>query len=247
VGGRPVIALIVLCWALSAAASADDISVDAISLLYRPFEAEYRLTRNGFEVGQTLVRLELTADGVYFHRVETGPSTMLSLLREDLILEQSRGRMVRGRPRPDHYRYRRTGELQRDLVLSFDWEAGRVRMQDGASGWSLDVPPNALDKLIQQLAASAELAGGAAEAGFRVADGGLLKTYGYRLLHPETVDVPMGRFETLKVERRKDDKVSDYTLWMSPALGWQPVRILRIYRGTSYRLELESLDFKELQ
>ncbi len=57
----------------------------------------------------------------------------------------------------------------------------------------------------------------------------------------------MGRFETLKVERRKDDKVSDYTLWMAPALGWQPVRILRIYRGTSYRLELESLDFKELQ
>ncbi len=61
----------------------------------------------------------------------------------------------------------------------------------------------------------------------------------------ESVEVPMGRFDTLKVERRKGDKASDYTLWMAPSLGWQPVRILRRYRSASYRMELESLEFGE--
>ncbi len=211
---------------------------------YRPFEAEYLLTRNGIGVGQTRIRFELAADGSYFHHVDTGPSAMVALVREDLILEQSRGRLEQGRPRPHNYLYRRSGgNIERELALDFDWPAGRVRMQGGPSGWSLEVPPDTLDKLIQQQVLSAELAAGAETVQFQVADGGLLKTYSYQVLKRESVEIPMGRFDTLQVERRKGGKTSDYTLWIAPSLGWQPVRILRRYRGASYRMELESLEF----
>ena len=217
-----------------------------LSPVYRSFEADYLLTRNGIGVGQTRIRFELAADGSYSHQVDTGPNAFLSLLREDLILERSRGRLERGRPRPLNYLYRRSGgSIERELTLEFDWGAGRVRMQSGPSGWSMALPPDTLDKLVQQQVLSAELAAGAQAAQFQVADGGLLKTYRYQVLNGESVEVPLGRFDTLKVERRKGDKVSDYTLWMAPALGWQPVRILRRYRGVSYRMELERLEFVE--
>ncbi len=226
---------VVLWWMAPGAVAADD---------YRPFEAEYLLTRNGIGVGQTRIRFQLTPDGGYFNHVDTTPISILSLVREDLVLEESRGRMESGRPRPSRYLYRRSGgDSDRELALEFDWSAGKVRMQGGPTGWSLDVPPQTLDKLIQQQVLSAEFAAGAQEAAFAVADGGLLKTYRYRVLGREPVDAPMGRLDAVKVERRKGDNPSDYTLWLAPSLNWQPVRILRRYHGSSYRMELERMEF----
>ena len=233
----PRLACLLLLWAAVQAGAAE---TDA-DTVFRPFEADYQLTRNGISVGHTRIRFELGDQGDYRYYVESGPNMVLSLFRNDQVEEQSEGRLVRGWPLPLDYLYRRSGEADRELSLKFDWDSDRVDIQSAGSRWRLAVPSDTLDKLIQQLALSAELAAGKREPQFRVADGGLLKTYRYQVVGREDTEVPMGRFETLMVKRYKDDNPSDYTLWIAPSLGWQPVKILRRYRGTSYQMELESL------
>ncbi len=204
-----------------------------------PFTAEYRLTYNGIPVGQTHVSLQLLPDGGYIHRARTEPNAMISLIREDLILEESRGRVVSGRPRPDRYLYQRESpSIQRSLHLDFDWLGKQVQIRDEHSNWRMGISTKTLDKLVQQLVFTRELRDGIRTVHYRVADGGRLKDYAYRVLGRELAITPLGRFETFKVERTKDDKASDYTLWLAPELDHRPVRILRRHEGSLYRMEL---------
>lgn len=207
------------------------------------FTADYRLTRNGVPVGRTRVSLQLLPDGGYLYRARTKPNAVLSLIREELILEESRGRMLDGRPRPDRYLYQRVGAgARRNLQLDFDWPRNRVRIRDERSDWYLAIGAETLDKLLQQLVFTRELGDGIRVARYRVADGGRLKDYAYRVLGREPVITPLGRFETLKVERNKERGAPDYTLWLAPELDHRPVRIVRRHEGSLYRMELVELE-----
>jgi hypothetical protein len=204
-----------------------------------PFSAEYQLSRNDIAIARTHVSLQLLPDGGYLYRARTEPNAVVSLIREELILEESRGRMVNGRPRPDHYLYQREGPgIERNLQLDFDWPRKRVRIRDGHSTWRMKIGGETLDKLVQQLVFTRELGDGIRTASYRVADGGRLKEYAYRVVGREPVITPLGRFDTHKVERTKERGASDYTLWLAPELDHRPVRILRNHEGTRYRMEL---------
>lgn len=207
------------------------------------FSARYDLSRNGISVGDTKVSLELGDDGGYTYSARTEPSGVLSLWREDLIREESRGRLVDGRPRPDHYLYHREGDgINLHLELHFDWEDAKVHIESGGTRWSLDIDHATLDKLVQQLVFVQDLANGAQHAGYRVADGGRLKDYSYRVLGQETIEVPHGRHQVIKAERSKGHGPPEYTLWLAPGLDHRPVRILRRHRGARYQMDLEELD-----
>lgn len=232
--GRLLPLLLIACWLAPLNAWGAQESLPIV-----PFTADYQLTHDGIPVGSTRVSLQRLPDGGYLYRARTEPNAVVSLVREELILEESRGRMVSGRLRPDRYLYQREGsDLQRRLQLDFDWPKQRVRIQDEDSSWRMKVGPETLDKLVQQLVFTRELGEGIRSASYQVADGGRLKEYLYRVLGRETVTTPMGRFETLKVDRTKERGASDYTLWLAPALDHRPVRILRRHEGSLYHMEL---------
>ncbi len=206
------------------------------------FAAHYDLSRNGVSVGDTHISLELGADNIYVYRAQTEPSGVLSLWREDLILEESSGRVLNGRPRPDHYLYHREGDgVNLHLELDFDWDNAKVRIESGESHWSLAIGRNTLDKLVQQLVFLLDLADGANQKSYQVADGGLLKDYCYRVLGREILAVPHGRYNAIKAGRSKGSRPAEYTLWLAPELGYRPVRILRLHRGSRYLMELKEL------
>ena len=230
--GRLLPLLLLLCWLLPLSAAAEQGAL-------HPFSAEYRLTRDGVPIGSTRVTLEYLPDGGYLYRARTEPNAVVSLVREESILEESQGRVVEGRPRPDHYLYRRDGDGPRHrLRLEFDWPRLRVQIDDESSSWHMEVTAQTLDKLVQQLVFTRELGQGVRRADYRVADGGRLKEYRYRVLGRESVVTPLGRFDAFKVARSKGSGASDYTLWLAPTLNHRPVRILRRHRGSLYRMEL---------
>ncbi len=226
--------LLIACWLPPLLASGEQGSRPLV-----PFTAGYRLTRNGIAVGRTRVSLQLLPDGDYLYRARTKPNAVVSLIREDVILEESQGRMMDGRPRPDRYLYQREGSgIQRSLQLDFDWSRNRVKIRDEHSSWHLEISAETLDKLVQQLVYTRELGDGIRTARYQVADGGRLKDYAYRVLGKELVITPPGHYETLKVERTKEQGRPDYTLWLAPELDHRPVRILRRHEGSLYRMEL---------
>lgn len=205
----------------------------------RPFSARYELTRNGISVGETLVNLQLQPDQTYLYRARTEPTALLALWREDLILEESKGGFVDGGIRPDQYLYQRQGDTgSRRMQLDFDWQKLRVRIHEQGSNWSLSMPAQTLDKLAQQWAFIHHLRQGGGDISYRVADGGRLKDYRYKVLGRDTLQTPLGLYETLKVDRYKGPGSADYTLWLAPELDYQPVRILRRHQGNRYRMDL---------
>ncbi len=206
----------------------------------RPFEAHYRLSRDGLPVGETRVRLERLPQDGYRYSAFTRPNALTGLWRDDLVEEVSEGDLVEGRPRPRYYSYHRHGGAPRALEIRFDWEEGRLRVSGDGGGWSARLPPGTLDKLVQQWALSLDLARtrplpvGGPLVSYPVADGGRIKTYAYEI---DAVEGE-GTERRVRVRRSKDAGGTDYRLWFSPARGWLPVRIERRYGGHLWRMEL---------
>ncbi len=206
------------------------------------FSARYDLSRNGIRVGETQVNLLVRPDETYSYQAHTEPSGVLALWREDLIEEQSHGTLVDGRPRPERYLYHREGDgISLHLELHFDWENAKVHIDSGDTSWALDIGPETLDKMVQQLAFVRDLAAGAQQASYHIADGGRLKTYQYRVLGNETLKTPLGRYTTIRADRSKNAGAPDYSLWLAPKLDYRPVRIIRRHRGARYEMAIKEL------
>ncbi len=213
----------------------------------RAFQARYQLIRDAIPIGNTQLSLRLGDKGDYVYRSQTTPNALLALFRQDLLLEESRGQIVAGRPKPNSYLYRRSSAAgERQLRLEFDWLQRRVSMRGTHPHWSTAIPAGTVDKLLQQLVFSQDMARGIENARYTVADGGHLKQYHYRSVGRELTRTPLGAFDSVRIERSKSQQSADYTLWLAPVLDYLPLRIVRQHQGANYRMELVELKHPEL-
>jgi hypothetical protein len=211
-----------------------------------PHRAEYLLTRDGLPFGVINMELMVDANGGYRYRAHTEPHAAVALMSQALELgdgvgqtEESVGDVEAGRFRPREYHFRREGtEAGRSLDLTFDWARGRAAVRSEGKPWSMEVPAGAQDKLSVLLAVRQDLGVTQGEFSYRVADGGRLKTYSFRVLGPESLPGPDGERDTMALERSKDGREADYRLWMAPDLHQLPVRIERDEAGSLYVMEL---------
>jgi hypothetical protein len=76
---------------------------------------------------------------------------------------------------------------------------------------------------------------------FAVADGGKLKRYSFQVIGTETLDLPAGRFEAVKLNQVGYSKNNLTYIWCAPELHYLPVRIWQRKKDRSeYFSELES-------
>jgi hypothetical protein len=94
-----------------------------------------------------------------------------------------------------------------------------------------------------QLALLFELRDGSTEFQFPVAHQGRIKQYRFKQTGRERVELPMGEYDTLIVERLDDDR--DKTqIWSVPELNYFPVRYLKHKKsGVKIELSLRKLKF----
>lgn len=191
------------------------------------FEAGYELGFEGFRVGEARYQLRTGEDG-YQYQSRSRPVGLASWFRKDRVTESSTWIWHDGRIRPLSYHYeRRGGRKERTADLRFDWNRMQVENRVEGQPWVMDIPPAALDKLVVTLAVMHDLAQGHREMEYAVADGGKLKTYRFRVVGEETVQTPAGSFDTLKLERVREDNKRYTALWCAPDLHYLPVRILQ--------------------
>jgi len=204
-----------------------------------PFDALYAVYGYGLRIAESRRSLRpAPAGGRLVYESFTHAVGIAAWIAKDRIHERSEWSYHEGRPRPLHYVYdRRGGRKTRHLEMRFHWERGEVEHRvDGRPPWRLRVPPDAQDKLLYQIAIMLDLARGA-PLRYRIADGGRLRDYRFEVLGRETVEVPAGRFETVKI-RRLDDRRGT-TVWCAPALRYLPVRLAQTETdGTPLRMEL---------
>ena len=224
----------VICVALSAGLRAGTIPDD--------FQAQYAISLNQFVIGESEIKLAAQGKGQYLYQSNTHSTGFARLFRSDVVEESSRFDVHRKHIRPQEYRFDHTGSSkQRHALLKFDWKAKKVSNTVEGHTWEMEIPDNALDKLVVQIAVMMDLTAGKDQLRYHIADGGKLKEYRFAVVGKETIQVPAGEFEVLKIERlRKDNDRTTY-LWCAPSLNHLPVRIEQIEHedGVTYLSELK--------
>ena len=212
-----------LCWALLLA-----LATSATTAAPLPdFEVAYTLRYESVRVGEAEYRLE-RENGHYLYSAHSRPAGIAAWFRKERVEEHSRWQWHEDRIRPEQYLYRRTGgRSDRNAELTFDWQALQVENRVEGQPWQMDIPPHALDKMVVTLALMLDLAGGARDVEYAIADGGKLKTYRFRVVGEERVETPAGDFDTIKLERLRDDNKRYTALWCAPELRYLPVKLLQ--------------------
>ena len=206
------------------------------------FTATHRIEYNGLRTGIAEVSWEIDRDGTYEYESSSWNTGLISLFRNKRRQESSLGSIGPDGIRPRVYRYQLTGGRQeRHAELIFDWKNKLVENRVDGTRWEMQIPHGTVDKLSVQIAMMQELGEGKTDFRFPVADGGKLKTYRFKVIGRETIDGQAGRFDTIKVQRLREDNRADTILWCAPSLSYLPVRILRREEDEDeYRSDLES-------
>jgi len=193
------------------------------------FTAMYAISLNNFVIGESEIKLTAQSNSKYLYTSNTHSTGLARLFRSDLVKESSQFDIHRKHIRPHEYRFDHTGsKKQRHALLLFDWKEMKVSNTVEGHTWEMEIPQNALDKLVVQIAVMADLAANKTKLSYNIADGGKLKEYHFAVIGKETIRVPAGEFEVLKIERlRKDNDRTTY-LWCAPSLNYLPVRIEQV-------------------
>lgn len=206
------------------------------------FEASYILKRGSLRIGSSAIEMRTGDDGSYRYESRSWPTRWVAWLLKDRLHESSRGNITATGLRPDTYHYLRSGgSREREADLSFDWEQNLVSNLVEGSRWEMEVPTGTIDKLASQLGMMLALQQDKEDVTFMVADGGHLKEYRFKVIGHETVEVPAGTFETVKITKLRDNKDRVTYVWCAPALNYLPVRIFqRETDDAEYTSDLES-------
>lgn len=145
---------------------------------------------------------------------------------------------------PKRYHYQRSGlGRDRQALLNFDWQNQKVVNNVQNKPWSMDLPQAALDKLSYQLQLRHDLINDKQNMSYKIADGGRLKTYDFKVLGEETLSTPLGQLNAVKVERIRKNAKRTTHLWLAKDWNHLVVRIRQTEKnGKHYEINIASAE-----
>ena len=212
------------------------------SPFFKPFDASFSVYRGAIPLGKLELKLSLDENAAYSYHAHTQPGFLTGWFSGNEAIEESRGEITPAGVIPQSYSYLETSNEEDNAEVHFAWNELKVYTSSGGVTWAQEIKPGTQDRLSQQLMVRLELAKGKREVSYRVADGGKLKSYHFRVVGTEQLKTPRGRLECLKVERRKGKRAADYTIWFATELDYLPVRIERQQGSGLYSMELKRLE-----
>lgn len=205
-----------------------------------PFRAEYHADYKGLPVSATGVReLTVLPDGHY--RFSSTARSFFASISEQTLFSWEDGAV------PIKYQYSRKGlGKNRQDVIAFDHSANLATYQDR----SHDIGPATLDKLLYQIRMREDLLQ-AHNTGskwpamhYEVADRGQLRQYDFEIVGEEVVETRLGRFNTVKAIRVRNDDDRKTAFWLAPDYDFLLVRFEQIEpNGKGFTLLLKKAEF----
>lgn len=204
-------------------------------------EIAYEVFNEGSRVAEVTDRYE--HGGGRYRITETWKGRGIYSLAGEIV-RSSRGAVTPAGPRPDEF----TDERSRrsPTRATFDWGANVLTTYRKGATHTQALPEDAQDRL-SFLLALAFAAPASGRTAFSVTDGGGVSRYVYEAVGRERVKLPAGEFEALKVARRPEraDDRRTTEIWLAPALGYLPVRILLTEKDGT-RLDQQASRFNSL-
>lgn len=209
-----------------------------------PYSVSYSIAWSGTGLGEG--RMALSAEGepgCYRYDSVTEPVAFVRWVYGS-PREVSRFCIRDGVLRPSHFEYRNDRREKDNFTLDFDWAARKVKSLKRGVLTERELPAAAWDRFSLQMAVREWVrrhAGSAKTepAEFHMVDDDRIVAYKFAVIGPETVEVPAGRFETVRVERiDRPDK--SLRIWLAPSRDWLAVKIEHIEDGkTQLRMQLK--------
>ena len=206
------------------------------------FHATYKLFSGGLEIAQMERTMSKSVGDEYIYRSTTQTIGLVAVFHKDLIEEESRWKLEDGEVLPVNYSYNRSkGKKNRKVNIFFDWD--KNVMINEIRGQSLNMPleSGVLDKLLYQYALMRDVKNNNFPITYNIADGGKMKTYHFERLEDETLQTPLGNFNTIKIQNHesKDDK--KLVIWCAPELKYLPIKVEHTEDGRVTTAEIQSL------
>jgi len=208
------------------------------------FEAVYDVEISGFSVARMERRLERTDDG--YRLVSVSQASGLARLFTDDRLEETSTLVADGeRLRVARYDYHRTGKKERRRRVEFPRDGDVVTGVRDGRAWEVRLDPperRVFDRHAYQLFISLEVAEGARDLTYPIADNGRLKAYDFHTVGTERRRVAGREIETIKLVRDVEPPEST-EIWVAEAYGYLPVRVELVDGdGQKTVFELESFE-----
>ena len=126
---------------------------------------------------------------------------------------------------PLQYTYSIDGRPNSKKEYLFDQELKQVSMQYDEKSRTVALTDDVLDEntLILQIARDARKLGTALDKDYKIADKGKIKIRRFYAIRTELLETPLGKIETLKIERAKRGKI-DRIMWLSSEHYFLPVK-----------------------
>ena len=190
------------------------------------FTAQYTVNKGGIPIGEMTRTLNQQAGGRYNYESVTTASGLLSLLVKDKIIEQSLWDYHDGAIRALEYRYEKSGgKTPKKVQLIFDWDQRQVKNALDGEIRAMPVAKGLTDILLYQLVLMMDLKDGKKPLEYSIADKHKFKTYRFDITGEETLDTPLGKLKTVKVQRVPGPDKKTTLIWCAPSLDYLPVRI----------------------
>lgn len=188
------------------------------------FAAEYDLTRGSLRVGVMNRQLRISADQRYVFESKMETRGLVALFARRRIVETSTGRVKNQRLIPERYSFDKR-DNRKDYGLVFDYGANEVQRVDGARPWRAPLPPGVLDKLSYQAQMMVDIAAAPQSLHYVVAGRNDLDDYDIVNRGRDRVEIELGTFDTVVLERRKTGSKRRTTVWLAEKLAWMPVKV----------------------
>ncbi len=219
----------------------------AIALAAEPpkvFDNQYKAKLYGFNITVTN-RLTQTADNQYDLLFKF--DSMIGTITETSHMQWDQAKQT---IKPLHYIYKRRGlGKDRDADLTFDWNKKTVTNKVQQTNWQMDIAQRVQDKLSYQIQLQQDLINSQKNFSYQIADGGHLKEYKFVTLGEEVLETPLGKVNTIKVKRSRDNDKRVTYAWLAKDWNYLLVRLQQEEKGSKYTIYIHkaSVDGKAIE
>lgn len=197
----------------------------------KTFDNQYKAKLYGFNITVTN-RLTKTADNQY--ELLFKADSMIGSITE---LSKMQWNPAQQTISPLHYSYARRGlSKDRTAELSFDWKNKTVTNNVQKTNWQMDIAQKVQDKLSYQVQMQQDLLNGHKNFAYQIADGGRLKEYKFEIVGEELLDTPLGKVNTIKVKRSRENDERVTYAWLAKNWNYLLVRLQQEEKGDAYTI-----------
>lgn len=236
---RPLFALTLLT------ASLGTLHPAAGAIALPEFTAQYDLGAAGLGLGRATVSLTRQGPELRYQSISQ-PVGALALVLKQQVIEESVARVEGSRLVPLRYEYRHEGsDKNRDVSYRYDWDRRVAHVDVRGKRADIRVAPGTLDPNVLRLALMRDVSSPKTSYAYPVLNRGKLRTYRFAELGTEPVQTPLGRYQTVKLQRVDGGKSDDsFTVWCAPDLHYLPVKIEKVEEGRLVmNMELRSVQW----